>query len=228
MREFETQVYEIFLAQDGVRGAVITVPAGLVLSPGQYLAAWSPDDSDAPLAEVLFPTHREGSFLRLAGPVPVRWRPGIHLRVRGPFGRAFELPAAARRLALAGLGGGIGRLLPLAQSFSDGGGAVAIFCEGPLPQLLSDWEAFPLDELPEGLAWADFLAVEAAPESLGVLRSRLAAGSGGRLPCPGQVLVVLPMPCAGLGTCGVCAVPIGRDWLPACGAGPVFDLEDLF
>ena len=42
-----------------------------------------------------------------------------------------------------------------------------------------------------------------------------------------DLLLRLPMPCGGLGECGICAVPVRKGWLPACTHGPGFDLMDL-
>jgi len=37
----------------------------------------------------------------------------------------------------------------------------------------------------------------------------------------------VPMPCGGLGDCGLCAVDLKRGWKLACKDGPVFDLNEL-
>ena len=55
----------------------------------------------------------------------------------------------------------------------------------------------------------------------------LGLGKQAKVRFEAQVLVLVPMPCGGMGECGVCAVKIQRGWKLACKDGPVFDLEDL-
>jgi hypothetical protein len=65
------------------------------------------------------------------------------------------------------------------------------------------------------------------------LRIRLADNLRSAPPVPGQVLVHTPMPCAGLGECGVCSIQVRvtpqprRTWKLVCRDGPVFNLADL-
>jgi hypothetical protein len=151
----------------------------------------------------------------------------MSLVLRGPLGRGFKLPDGCRRLALAALGENAERLMPLAQGALEAGGDVTLFSDAPISPIPSALEFYPLAALPEGLPWADFLAVDLPLLDLPGLRSRLGMDSGSRLPCPGQALVFSPMPCAGLAACGACAVPVRHGWKLACEAGPVFDLEDL-
>jgi hypothetical protein len=88
-------------------------------------------------------------------------------------------------------------------------------------------EVYPLSELPQALAWADFLALDLPLPSLPSLRGRLNLQGSRRLPCPAQALLDLPMPCGGAADCGVCAVHTRTGWKLACREGPVFNLEEL-
>lgn len=227
MRAFTGRVIETQLDTNGAAAAWITCPPAAIPQPGQALLAWSPADGDAPLATALFSAGRsEGGFLA-AAPVPRAWEPGTELHLRGPLGHGFSLPAAARRLALAALGESVARLLPLAYQALERDAAVALYAGCPLPSLPSDLEVHPLSALPEALPWADFLALDLPLAALPTLRSALALPPGQRLPCPGQALLLTPMPCGGLAECGACAVPAGRSWKLACKDGPVFDLKEL-
>ena len=89
----------------------------------------------------------------------------------------------------------------------------------------AELEIFPLEALPEALAWADFLALDVPLGRLADLPRVL--GTAGRLSCAAQALVDAPFPCGGIADCGVCAVRTRRGWRLACKDGPVFDLAEL-
>src|SRR5512134_1329567 len=91
------KVLELIL-RDGCRHVRVACPPGLIPSPGQYLLAG--DGSDSPVPVPLFHTDSAPRGFIAAAPVPETWRPGIDLRLRGPLGRGFTLPAAARRVGL--------------------------------------------------------------------------------------------------------------------------------
>ena len=104
---------------------------------------------------------------------------------------------------------------------------MALFTDASLPWLPAALEVQPLQNIPEALAWADFLAIDIPLQSLAGLRHILGLGAGERLPCPGEVLIETPMPCGGLADCGACAVPGRRGWKLACKDGPVFDINEI-
>jgi dihydroorotate dehydrogenase electron transfer subunit len=81
--------------------------------------------------------------------------------------------------------------------------------------------------LAEVARWADYVAIDVPRESLPGLRERLGFSEQAKVPFEAQVLVVTPMPCGGMGECGVCAVTVRRGWKMACKDGPVFDLNEL-
>jgi hypothetical protein len=208
--------------------------------PGQYLHAWSPLDLGAPLAECLYPgglpptmatsepqAGESLAIFQVAPPVPPHWGVGTLLILRGPLGQSFTLPSRVRRLALVALDGMVDRLLPLVGALDLEETAVALFADGDLPLLPLAIEAYPLAALPENIAWPDFMAFDLSPDSLPGLRRSLGLDPGAVLPCPAQALVVLPMPCAGIGDCGACAVQGRHSTFLACKDGPVFDLNRL-
>jgi NAD(P)H-flavin reductase len=227
MRVFEGRIIEISSDRAGQAAAWVACPRKAVPDPGQYLQAWSPTDVDAPLGTPLFPGQSSNQGFLAVAPIPPAWEPGTELYLRGPLGHGFRMPGAARRLALAAVGGSAARLLPLAHQGLQGEAAVALFTDAPLPALPTAMEAYPLSALPESLAWADFLALDLPVERLASLRGNLGLKPGERLPGPAQALVAAAMPCAGLAECGACAVPARRAWKLACRDGPVFDLNDL-
>ncbi len=226
------RVTEIQLDAGGP-AAWIECPPAAIPRPGQYVLAQDPEDQQAPLATPLFPAAiSPGGFLA-APPIPPLWTPGTELLLRGPLGRGFTLPITCRRIALVALGDTAARLAPLIPAALEQDAAVALFSDAPLPSLPSAVEAYPLSALSELLSWADFIAVDLPLAALPDLRMRLASGSDGgaepdsHLHCPAQALVLAPMPCGGLGECGVCAVPAHRGWKLACIDGPVFNLDEI-
>ena len=198
----------------------------LIPRPGQYVIA-SPLDAPAALPEALFPAAYVTDAWLAADPLPATWQPGMRLSLRGPLGHGFHLPSNAHRVALVGLDQPLNRLLPLVDLALEQGAAVAL-CGMNLPSHLpSAVEVLPLDALPELVAWADYLALDLALVGLETLPARLGLAEGAHPEAKIEVLPRLPMPCGGLGECGICAVPVRKGWLPACTAGPVFDLLDL-
>ncbi len=216
---------ELRLEADGLSGR-ISLPAGMKLAPGQYLAASGPDPY-TPLPVILFPSRIQPGELRVAPPLPASWSAGMQLMLRGPLGNGFRLPQSTRRIALASLEGGPARLLPLAALALTQRAAVAIYTQSSPAGLPEEVEVLPLDLLPEALTWADFLALEAPLNRLPELRARLALNPFQRPACPVQVLVITPMPCTGLAECGVCAVATQKSWAYTCSDGPVFDFQQL-
>lgn len=222
MRLYTGRVEEIYVYSGEQATARLACPVQATPAPGQYLLAWQ--DSSI-LATPVFLGGSAHNGLLAAPPVPADWVPGARLRLRGPLGRGFRLPASARNLALVALGDTAARLLPLASSAQAQAAAVALFCDTPLPPLPSFLEAAPLVAFAEALSWADFLALDLPLPALSTWRESL--GITGRLPCPAQALIWTPMPCGGLAECGVCATPARRAWKLACREGPVFDLNEL-
>lgn len=220
--------------------AWIACPESALPRPGQYLHAWSPLDTGAALAECLFPgglpptlatselqAGEPRAIFQVAPPIPAHWGVGTPLSLRGPLGQGFTIPPRVRRLALVALDGVVDRLLPLVGALDLDETAVALFTDDELPSLPLAIEAYPLAALPENIAWPDFMALDLSLDSLPGLRRLLGLEPGAVLPCPAQALVALPMPCAGVGECGACAIQGRHSTFLACKDGPVFDLKRL-
>lgn len=233
MRTTEGRVAEIRLEHPGKTSAKIAISdqdgVRVIPEPGQYLLAWKPGDNETPLAVSLFPAEKCATGFWTASPIPGNWEPGDVLQMRGPLGQGFTFPLKRRirRLAIAALGETIARLLPLAIQAIENNLAVTLFTASPFPYLPAEMEISPLNDLPDALDWADFLALDLTADQLPDLRKTLGLHPGMRLPCPGQALILTGMPCGGLADCGACAIRGTRKWLLACQDGPVFDLNEL-
>jgi dihydroorotate dehydrogenase electron transfer subunit len=184
-------------------------------------------DGTTALPAVLFNSEvLENGFLA-APPAPPNWLPGTRLRLRGPLGRGFSIPEGVRRIALVAMEDTTARMLPLVSLSIRRDIAVAVFTDHPQAALPSLVEINPLSALPGELAWADYLMIDVHMDQLPHLHATLGLSADRLPPCPGQALVLAPMPCAGVADCGVCALPAQRGWKLLCKEGPVVDLSSL-
>jgi dihydroorotate dehydrogenase electron transfer subunit len=216
---------ELRLGSAGLEGT-LALPATIRPLPGQYLFAFAAGQSEA-LAVPLFPAGPASDLLRVAPPLPTSWAAGMRLQVRGPLGSGFRLPPGARRVALAPLGCGPERLLPLAYQALEQDAAVALFSAAIPNGLPSAVEIAPAEQMSDVLEWADYLALDLATGWLARWKSAAGLREGQKLPFSGQALVRAPVACGGLGECGVCAVRTRSGWSLACKDGPVYDLANL-
>ena len=221
----ETKIVELILL-DGKPAARILCPPKMIPAPGQYLLAHA-DDSDAPLAASVFAAKIFADSFLAAPSVPSSWTPGTRLHLRGPLGRGFVLPSSARHVALIAFDNSSARLLPLLDLALKQGSSVALVSETPPDDLPLQVEVQPLRALSDVRSWADYVAMDAARESLPGLREKIGMMSPLAARNDAQILVRTPTPCGALAQCGVCAVETRRGHLLACGDGPVFDLKDL-
>lgn len=220
---------------DGNRTAQIDCVPRVLPRPGQYLQVYNPNDQDAVLGCSLFPVGMPSSMDGATspppvslGPIPRSWHPGTVLELRGPLGHGFSLPSAMNSLALIALGDSAGRLLPLIPLALSNNVDIAIFSDVPLPLLPPVIEIRSLNAIPDAIAWADFMAIDLLFEDIDGLRKLLYLAPHEFLLCPAQVLVTSPMPCAGIGECGVCAVSQNkRGHALVCKDGPVFNINQL-
>ncbi len=219
MHTGEGQLTEIVLRTNGTGGRIVCPPE-LVPAAGQFLFAH--DGSDAPLPVTVFMGGASPGGFLAAPPLPPSWGPGLKLRLRGPLGRGFSIPPRVRRVALLALDDAPARLLPLIPFALELGAAVTLVCERTPEDVPDEVESQTPATLTEVLAWADFLAVDTARESLSDWREKLRGFNG-----EAQILVRTSMPCGGVAECGVCAVTLRSGWGMACKDGPVFDLEEL-
>jgi hypothetical protein len=228
VRTYSGYVRQIQLDHWGRPGVWIACPQAAIPAPGQFLIGRAIEDEAEVLGTPLFTAGTESDGFLAAPPLPATWYPGTRLKLRGPSGRGLHLPERALRLALIALGKTPARLLPFAaQALAQPGTTVALFTDASLPWLPAALEAQPLQNIPEALAWADFLAIDIPLVSLPGLRPALGMKAGDRLPCPGELLIETPMPCGSLADCGACAVPGRRGWKLACRDGPVFDINEI-
>lgn len=232
MKHHHAIIREIYQTQEG-HSALIEFERAFVIAPGQYLQLWR--EADQPyLAEITFPAGLMDGKRLLLDRIPQHWSPGDEIRVTGPLGRGFELPAGAHNVLLACVQGGIYRLMPLAELALAQGASVAVCIEGAAmgegstSTLPSAIEVQPLEALPEMLSWADYLAIDLHATQLPMLQELLGDKPFSRaLAERCQVLVRKPMPCADHAECGVCAITTPHGQRLVCRDGPVFLLKVL-
>ena len=232
MSVYTGTVTRIELGQDGGRRTEVDCPRACIPAPGQYVQAHKKGDETVPVPISLFlggwPGHDASTFTT-APPIPTDWQPGDTLILRGPLGQGFSLPPRIKRVGLVALGITTARLLPIAEMALQEGMEVALFTDARLPRLPSQIEVNPLRSLLDVLSWCDYLAFDGAPSNYEDIGKTLGLSPTTPLPCPAQVLVCQPMPCGGLGECGVCAVPgKRRRYKLACVDGPVFQWGEVF
>ena len=214
--------------------ARITCPDALIPAPGQYLLASCLSTPKNTLAQPVFSAGNCPGGFYAAPALPSDWLPGSSLKLRGPLGRGFSLPASARQVALAALDQNCARLLALLEPALAQKASVVLLTDQPPAGLPIALEIQPLSALVETAPWAAYLALDLRREQLPALIDRLLpeykGGYAHNKPIPArgliQALVQTPVPCGGLAECGACAVSLrpGARALLACKDGPVFDL----
>jgi NAD(P)H-flavin reductase len=227
MSTFTAQVIEIRMEAGQRLSGIISVSVPVRIEPGQYLLAQAVNQPET-LPLPVFHCGAEGRQLHLAAPLPETWQVGTLIALRGPLGSGFHLPPGARKVALAALDGGPQRLITLVDRTLQQGGDVALYCSMDVPAALPlAVEVLPLNQLPQALTWADYMALDVPVEMLPDLPDHLGLKERMRCPCPTEALVVAQMPCGGVAECGVCAVHTQQGWRLACKDGPVFDVDTL-
>ncbi len=224
MHRGKGKVVEIIL-EDEQKLVRIACPPNLIPAPGQYLLAG--DASDSPLPVPLFYTDSAPeSFLALP-PETVSWQPGQELYLRGPLGRGFDIPAAARKIALIAFDDPLTRLRGLIKPALKKNLALVVVSDFPASSLPDEVEIQPMRELVSVMQWADYSAWDVARENLIQLKELLESEK--QLPgrFDAHILVRTAVPCGGVAECGVCAVTLKSGWMLACKDGPVFDWSEL-
>jgi hypothetical protein len=218
-------IVELRLEPDGL-SARINCPLNIQPAPGQYLLSSSGSLTE-PLPIPLFPASLPGPEWQTAPGLPAHWTAGTRLRLHGPLGSGFHLPADSRRVVLAAYQSSPALLLPLVQLALAQNAEVAFFAQSAPAGLPSEVEISPLETLAEALAWTDYLAVSFPRALLSDFRSLAGLKPHQRFPALSEGLLLTSMPCAGLADCGVCAVATSQGWKYACRDGPVFHLNFL-
>ena len=207
---------------------VLDIPKNSWPQSGQFLPCQNlTNDSDVGFVN-LFKVIGTDEVLNV-GPLPTRWQPGDRIACLPPHGKGFTLPLSARRVGLLTLTTSPIYLLTLAATAFAQGAAVSLFCESIPPMDLLNHvpprvEVNQISALSENPDWLDYLAVDINYLELKTL-SKLFNQT--ELLFEGQVLIRTPMPCRGLGDCGVCAVKTRSGWRMACADGPVFPLKEV-
>ncbi len=179
------------------------------------------------MATPVYPWLDQDGQTWLCGNLPAYWVPRMALKVRGPLGHGFSMPALARRVALIQLNGVIHRLLPLMHLAIKQNADVVCYLQEFSPGLPEDLEILPMENLAEVWAWTDYAAVMVSKSNLPRIRESLLLPAGRWPQVPVEVLVDTAVACGGLAECGVCAVQGRRGWKLACKDGPVFQIADL-
>ncbi|MFZ2095098.1 MAG: hypothetical protein WAV05_00540 [Anaerolineales bacterium] len=227
MGHYTGRVSEIRLEVGGQLEVCINCPTEAVPATGQYLLASDTADPMAILGTPLFISEKTQRGFWANPTYPISWGPGTELDLMGPLGYGFNLPRNLQRLGLIAMGETVSRLKPLIHSVAQVHTSITLFTDLSLPRLPAALEVSPLALLKEALDWPDFMALDVPSTQISELRSVFGITDSASLPCPAQVLITTPMPCAGLAKCGACAVHARRGWKFACEDGPVFDLSIL-
>jgi hypothetical protein len=230
MRNGEGQLVEIYLDSR----SRITCPPDLIPSPGQYILAHA-RGSDSSLAVPVFFSDSAPNGFRSAPFLPLAWKPGAQLNLRGPLGHGFAIPSFARKVALITFDESPARLHGLISIGLKQDAEVVLVSNMVLDDMPEAVEIQPPQALIDIYQWADFAAFDVARENLHQLGEMLgkqeqAKGSAlsvSKGPREAQVLVRAPMPCGALAECGVCALNIRHEWKMICKDGPVFELNSI-
>jgi dihydroorotate dehydrogenase electron transfer subunit len=225
MHNGKGMVVELIL-EDGQSFARISCPPALTPFAGQYLLA--SDASDSALPVPLFYTDSAPEGFICAPPLPESWRPGQEVYLRGPLGRGFSLPVAARKIALVAFDRQPWRLRGLIRPSLNQGGSIVLVSDVSVDHLADEVEVQPLSALSEIVEWADYIAFDIARDKLIGLRERLGGRRQATALAEAQLLIQSPMPCGGVADCGVCAVSLKSGWEMVCKEGPVFVYNKLF
>ena len=217
---------ELILA-GGYRYVRLACPPHLIPAPGQFLLASDLLSKYSLLSVPLFYTDSAPQGFIAAGSGTAAWIPGITLHLRGPLGRGFLLPVAARKVGLVALGDSPARLRGLIQPALRQDAAVVLVSDSASDDLPDAVEVQPLSALEDILEWADYVAFDLDREHLSRLRERLEKRNRFAAEVVAQALIRTAIPCGGLAECGVCAVTLKSDWKLACKDGPVFDWKEL-
>ena len=207
-------------------GGRIVCPPEIVPKPGQYLAVCA--TSLAPVLTTAVFSAGQGAGGFVAAPeLPPEWTPGVRLSLRGPIGRGFEMPLAARRVALISQSAGPDRLLSLVGAALAQAASVVLVSDRVGAEVPAAVEIQPVSAMLDVCRWADYAAFEVERDQLPQLQTALADTRSGTKKLDGEVLVRAPMPCVAQAECGACAVIANRGWKMACKDGPVLKLSEL-
>jgi len=222
MKNGQGQLSEIYLDSR----AQILCPPDLIPAPGQYVLAHA-RGSDDPLAVPVFFSDSAPDGFRAAPFLPLAWRPGTQLNLRGPLGHGFSVPTFARKVALIAFDDSPARLRGLISIALKQDAEIVLVCNSAVDDIPEAVEVQPLQAMTDIYRWADYAALDVARENLNQLGEMLGVGKQAGAPREAQVLIRAPMPCGAVAECGVCALTIRREWKMICKDGPVFELNSI-
>jgi dihydroorotate dehydrogenase electron transfer subunit len=211
------------LAPSGRAAIRVRTPAGRAGVPGQPWLAAVPAGGSG-FRQALYPVRLRTDGFEAEVARAEAWPLGSSLDLLGPLGPGFRPPRHAQRWLLASLRGDISRLLPLLEDGLQHSCAVAVWGGDRASHLPAAVEVLPT--LADGLGWADYIALDADPESLHRWLDASAGGLPGLNRLAAEILLDLPMLC-GFGGCLACSVSLRAGWKLACKDGPVFPLAEV-
>lgn len=209
---------------DDRRIVKIACPEAAIPQAGQPVLA----RLEAPEAfqrHTLFPYQISEDGFSVPVPAGERWMPGDLMDLLGPIGRGFRPPEGSRRWLLIGHEAPIDPLQPLIhQATQQTDKSIALVHDQGHTDVPAEVEI--LQDLEEGLAWADYVAVVLSLPRRGTFRQRLGRFIELPIPCPTEVLLFTLLPC-GFGGCLACSTPTQDGWALCCVDGPVMDWQDI-
>ena len=220
MPAYQARVESIGRDPAGRDTARLRCPTARLPLPGQALLAHHPE-SQAALAQTLFPIAIGPQTFTCLQPTGERWLPGDQVALRGPLGAGFQPPFGAQRWLLMAQDHELGPLLPLLAMGLEAGAAVSMAGADSVAGLPAEVEI--LAEAEAGLPWADYIAVTTSRLHLEAIVARLERME----PLPAQrvdLLLLDQLPC-GFGACGACAVRTHHCWAWLCQQGSVLELS---
>ncbi|MCX6053477.1 MAG: hypothetical protein NTZ74_00900 [Chloroflexi bacterium] len=226
MKTFTAKLLDL-LSVNGEVCTRIESPPSISPRPGQYLLAFSNEGSEL-LPTALFPCREDHSGITYTGKLPLSWVPGMGITCRGPFGNGFHLPALAKRVALSSSQRSLThRLYSLAEQALSRGAEVTLLSDEIITDLAPEIEVLPKSSSREVLKWADFVGLVSTIPEMQELKKDLSLDHHSFHPFPIEVMLDIPLACAGRAECGICGVSTRRGWKLGCKEGPVFSLDDL-
>ena len=213
---------------NGWRAARIRCPEALNPAPGQYLLAQAETETDSPLPVPVYMAAPTTNGFYAAAPLSVSWTPGTSLVLKGPLGKGFRLPPAARKVLLASWSKSPGRVLSLLEACRRQNAEIVLLSETTPEGIPLSVEILPPTALAEAANWADYAALDIPREQIETaLTNTLLQDALPQLLSYTQIFIETAIPCGGLAECGVCAIQTRQGIRLACKDGPVFNLSEI-
>lgn len=213
--------------ESGQQFTQIHCPNTAIPQAGQFVTAWAADQDNLNLASLLFPSEIGKDGFYTGSLIPESWKPGTHIKLRGPSGNGFSKVERIRHLLLIACDNSTYRLNPVIHDAIKNKIDVALFTNCYVHHLPKQVETYPINDAKDAVYWADSILIDIKVDELSQLRSILGIQPESHLPCQTQILISIEMPCGSIADCGVCAVKTKKAWRFTCKDGPVFNLKDI-